>query len=111
MDEERPPAVDVGPQLAPPPRRMAESPGQRAAQGVQDRAAARSRYRRMIGIVLAVALVLIAIATITSASGETASGDSPSAIQLSQVYIEGCFYAIIAIGVAFGAYVFTRAMD
>lgn len=63
--------------------------------------------RWVIAIGTALALLAIYVSTNGAASDERGSLE-PSAIRLAQIYVEGAFYAILAIGAAFCGYIFTR---
>lgn len=71
----------------------------------------RAPVRIITGALVGVLLVVIAIVTAAAAGGTTATGDEPSAIQIIQVYAEGCFWAITVIGIGIGAYIGTRTND
>lgn len=64
--------------------------------------------RKATAAILIIVLVADVLYTAATVGRTTASGTQPSAIQVSQVYIEGCFYAIAAIGVTFAIYVITK---
>lgn len=71
----------------------------------------RAPARIITGALVAVALIVIALVTAADASGTTASGTELSAVQIIQVYAEGCFWAITVIGIGVAAYIATRLRD
>jgi hypothetical protein len=64
------------------------------------------------GLLVVFALVVIAFITLRAIAGATdALGREPSAVQIIQVYAEGCFYAITAIGIGIAVYIASHAGD
>ena len=64
-------------------------------------------WRKVIAIAAGVALVVILIQTSSAASEETAHAEA-SAVRLAEIYVEGAFFSLTAIGGAFCGYIFTR---
>jgi hypothetical protein len=65
-----------------------------------------SATRIIAGTVAILALLLVAVTTCGPVS--TKSGQEASAIQITQVYTEGAFAAIVVVGLLFAVYVITR---
>jgi TRAP-type C4-dicarboxylate transport system permease small subunit len=65
-----------------------------------------SATRIIAGTVALLALLLVAVTTCSPVS--TKSGQEASAIQITQVYTQGAFAAIVIVGLLFAVYVITR---
>jgi hypothetical protein len=68
----------------------------------------RGLFRIVVAVIGVGAFAVIAASTNSDADDERASLE-PSAIRLAQIYTEGAFYAVVAVGVVLSAYVLSRA--
>lgn len=64
--------------------------------------------RLFVGGAVTLTLLAVFIVTVQRIGSESPQGQEISAVQAIQVYAEGCFYAITAIGIAICAYIATR---
>ena len=70
----------------------------------------RDVMRGHMAVALVLALVAIFVYTInTATTAEGSRGQERSAVQVAQIYTEGAFLAVIAIGIGIAAYIGTHA--
>lgn len=67
----------------------------------------RDIFRIVTAFIVVAVLLYIGGYTLVAASGTTATGDEPSAVQVIQVYTTGAFYVLITVGLAIAVYIGT----
>jgi hypothetical protein len=63
--------------------------------------------RVIVGLVLAGALIIVAASTVSDINNHP----DASAVQVTQIYAEGLFYGLVAVGIGIAMYILTRGID
>lgn len=79
-----------------------DSPGPSSEPGSAARV-----IRVIVGLVLAGALIIVAASTVSDINNHP----DASAVQVTQIYAEGLFYGLVAVGIGIAMYILTRGID